>query len=67
MNNKKMKKKIIHTLQFSQQMPSEEHWAPGTSLQVLALQHGSIHSCTYTNTTRISETYRAQASLSKLS
>lgn len=29
------------TLQSWQQVPSDEHWAPGRSLQVEALQQGS--------------------------
>lgn len=32
------------TLQSWQQIPSDEHWAPGTSWQVEALQQGSSHS-----------------------
>lgn len=35
----------VETLQLLQQIPSDEHSAPGTSLQVEKSQQGSLHSC----------------------
>ncbi len=44
-------------------MPSDEHWAPGTSLHVLALQQGSLHSWTHTQTGSRLQEWRAQTNL----